>query len=516
MDFSFAWQALTRFVPETVLVLTFIMALIADAFFKQRLAAAIIAFLGVAYSGWKVVEQMLPTTAGGHLFDSPALIFTGTTVTHPPYGMYIVDSLSIFFKLLLAVAALYVIAASWTSREVNEEGRENSGEYYALIVAALFGMFLMTGVTDILMMYIAIELVSISSYILAGFTKNVYRSSEAALKYVVFGAAASGLMLYGFSLLFGLTGTTNLFEINEFLMAHPVNPWTLLLSGVLILVGFGYKISAVPFHFWTPDVYEGAPIPVTAYLSVASKAAGFAMLIRFLLIAYPVITKDGFEWNILLTIVCVMTMSLGNLVAIQQTNMKRLLAYSSIAQAGYMLMGVVVLSMEGITSVLIYFITYLFMNLGAFYVVQTIADRLGSEEIEDFRGLGKRMPLMSGLMVVFMMSLTGIPMTAGFVGKLFLFNAVLARTDAVDPSRHPFIWLAIVGVLNSVVSLYYYMKVVRAMYLDKGDEGTEPIPVGAAPVAIALMLGVPTIVLGLWWAPIVNFAQRTVEAFVMQ
>jgi NADH-quinone oxidoreductase subunit N len=394
-----------------------------------------------------------------------------------------------------------------TSRELAEESKTHIGEYYALLVAMMIGMFLMTGVSDILMMYIALELVSITSYILAGFLKNVYRSSEAALKYVIFGAAASGLMLYGFSILFGLTGTTNIFEISDFLASHPVNHITLLLSGVLILAGFGYKISAVPFHFWTPDVYEGAPITITAFLSVASKAAGFAMLLRYLLIAYPIITKEGFEWNAILTGICVLTMSLGNLVALQQTNMKRLLAYSSIAQAGYILMGVVMLSTQGLTAVMIYFVMYLFMNFGAFYVVQVIAEKIGSEEIEDYKGLAKRMPFLGAMMTIFMMSLTGIPLTAGFVGKFFLFAAVLQ-----NPSMY---WLAVIAGLNSVVALYYYIKVIKAMYLDKGEEG-ERIPIGVTPVLLTLLMGVPTILFGVWFTPIVDFAQKTVMAFVGQ
>lgn len=498
MNFDFALQAFKHFIPETVLIATFIVALLVDALFKEKKVAAGTAFAGIAVAGWFVIQQHI---------TAQAMVFTGTSVYHHEVGMLMVDRLSTFFKLLLTLTALIVVLFSFSSREIREEGREHVGEYYALIVAALLGMFLMTGVSDIVMMYIAIELVSIASYILAGFTKNVYRSSEAALKYVIFGAAASGMMIYGFSLLFGLTGTTNILEINDFLASHPGNNIILLLSGVLILVGFGYKISAVPFHFWTPDVYEGAPITVTAYLSVASKAAGFAMLLRFLLYAYPVLTHEGFEWNAILTGICVMTMTLGNLVAIQQTNMKRLLAYSSIAQAGYMLMGVVIVSLQGLTAVMIYFVMYLFMNLGAFFVVQVVAEKTGSEEIEDYKGLGKRMPFLGVAMVIFMMSLTGIPLTAGFVGKLFLFASVL--------DKHMW-WLALVAVLNSVVSLFYYMKVIKAMYLEEGEEGSAPISIGATRAMLIGLMVVPTVVFGLWWSPIVDFAQRAVQGWVTQ
>ncbi|HZV12017.1 MAG TPA: NADH-quinone oxidoreductase subunit N [Candidatus Kapabacteria bacterium] len=500
MNFQFVYQSLRNFIPETILIGTFLVALCTDMIFKQKKITAITALLGIVAAGYfTILQTKLP----------PALAFTGTYVFHPPFGMYMVDSFAVFFKLLLALAGVVIVLFSMNSRELAEESKTHIGEYYALLVAMMVGMFLMTSVSDILMMYIALELVSISSYILAGFLKNVYRSGEAALKYVIFGAAASGLMLYGFSLLFGLTGTTNIFEIYDFLASHSVNHVTLLLSGILILAGFGYKISAVPFHFWTPDVYEGAPITITAFLSVASKAAGFAMLLRFLLIAYPqsLSNKEGFYWIAVLTGICVLTMSIGNLVALQQTNMKRLLAYSSIAQAGYILMGVVMHSVLGLTAVIIYFAMYLFMNLGAFYVVQVIAEKIGSEEIEDYKGLAKRMPFLSGMMVVFMMSLTGIPLTAGFIGKFYLFAAVLQNRDMY--------WLAVIAGLNSVIALYYYIKVIKAMYLDKGEEG-ERIPIGVTPVLLTLLMGIPTILFGVWFTPIVNFAQKTVMAFVSQ
>jgi len=498
MNFQFVNIALKNFVPETILIGTFIVALLADLILKRKMAVAVIVLLGICAAGWYVIPQTNMQLT---------YIFTGTYVYHPPVGMFTVDSLSAFFKLLLSLAGAIIVIYSMNSRELAEESSSHIGEYYALLTAMMVGMFLMAGVTDILMMYIALELVSISSYILTGFLKNYYRSAEAALKYVIFGAAASGLMLYGFSLLFGLTGTTNIFEINQYLSTHSVNTVMLLLSGVLIFAGFGYKISAVPFQFWTPDVYEGAPITITAFLSVASKAAGFIMFLRFLLITYPNITKDaGFEWNIILNVLCIATMTIGNMVAIQQTNMKRLLAYSSIAQAGYLLMGVVALSTQGVSAVMIYFVMYLFMNFGAFYVVQVIAEKIGSEEIEDFKGLAKRMPFLAAMITIFMMSLTGIPLTAGFIGKFFLFAAVLQRK---------MYWLVAIAALNSVIALYYYLKVIRAMYLDKSDEDeTSSIPIGVTPVVLTLMMAIPTIVFGVWFTPIVNFAQKAVATFL--
>ncbi len=511
MNFQFINQALTHFIPETILIGTFLVALLADLVFKRKIVVAIITLLGVIAAGWYVLPQVsMPNT----------FIFTGTSVFHTTAGMFMVDAFSAYFKLLMAAAGIVVILFSMNSHELKKEASSHLGEYYALIAAMMVGMFLMAGVTDILMMYIALELVSISSYILTGFLKNYYRSTEAAMKYVIFGAAASGLMLYGFSLLFGLTGSTNLSEIQSYLGSHHMQGnelIMLLFSGVLILAGFGYKISAVPFQFWTPDVYEGAPITITAFLSVASKAAGFVMLIRFMLFSFAPpnfmswIVPLGYGGNAIIFALCVMTMTLGNVVAIQQTNMKRLLAYSSIAQAGYLLMGIVAFSTQGITAIMIYFAMYLFMNLGAFYVVQVIAEKVGSEEIEDFKGLAKRMPFFAAMLTIFMMSLTGIPLTAGFIGKFFLFAAVLQR----GPHEAKMYWLVGIAGLNSVIALFYYIKVIRAMYLEKSeDEETGKIRTGSIPVMLVLSMGIPTILFGVWFSPIVNFAQQALMQFL--
>jgi NADH-quinone oxidoreductase subunit N len=371
----------------------------------------------------------------------------------------------------------------------------------------------MAGASNLLMMYLAIELSSISSYILSGYTREAPDSSEASLKYVIYGALSSGLMLYGISMIYGLTGSVDIYTINQALSRGQINDVTLLLAGVLVLAGLGYKISAVPFHFWTPDVYEGAPITITAFLSVASKAGGFALLIRFFKVTFLDSTAVGlppgfwaalqvFNWQELLAAISVLTMTLGNLVAIWQNNMKRLLAYSSIAHAGYMLMGVVVLGNDGLAAVLIYFVVYLFMNLGAFYVVMIVADRTGSEDIEEYRGLAARAPFLAFSLAVFLISLTGLPPTAGFIGKLYLFAALL---------NHEWIWLAVVGALNSVISLYYYVRVFRNMYLRPGDQQEARLPIGRVQFATVTLLLVPTILLGLYFSPLVQLAQASVK-----
>jgi NADH-quinone oxidoreductase subunit N len=303
--------------------------------------------------------------------------------------------------------------------------------------------------------------------------------------------------------------------INRALTLSAPNYYALLIATIFIVVGFGYKISAVPFHFWTPDVYEGAPITITAFLSVASKAAGFAMMMRFFkvifidttILALPSgvwISLYHFEWNKLLVILSVLTMTLGNLVAVWQDNLKRLLAYSSIAHAGYMLMGVVLLSDKGVAAVLIYFVMYLFMNLGAFYVVMLVANKTGSEDISAFRGLGYRSPIISVAMAIFLVSLTGLPPTAGFIGKFYLFSAVL---DA------RWIWLAVVGAVNSVISLYYYARVLRYMFLRDAKDNLENLHILRIEALILLVLAIPTLIFGLYFAPIVDLANASVQMF---
>jgi NADH-quinone oxidoreductase subunit N len=376
-------------------------------------------------------------------------------------------------------------------------------------------MVLMAGASNLLMMYLALELSSIASYILSGYTKEAPDSSEASLKYVIYGAASSGMMLYGISIIYGLTGSLDIYAINQVLAQGNYNTIVLLIAGVLTIAGFGYKISAVPFHFWTPDVYEGAPITITAFLSVASKAGGFAMMIRFFKVTFidsnavslPAgvwASLKGFEWFDLVAVLSVLTMTFGNLVAIWQNNLKRLLAYSSIAHAGYMLMGVVVLSNEGLAAIMLYFVVYLFMNLGAFYIVMLVANQTGSEDIEDYKGLGPRAPFITVALAVFLISLTGLPPTAGFIGKLYLFAALL---------NHGWVWLAVVGALNSVISLYYYVRIFRNMYLRSSDQHLAPLNFTMVQKATVLVMLVPTILLGLYFSPLVQLAQASVKIF---
>jgi NADH-quinone oxidoreductase subunit N len=491
---------LTLFSPEIALTVTLLAGIAADLIFR-RTAAVVSA---VVMAGLVVTGALVLGQSGLH-----ASIFG---------NMLAVDPFAVFFKLVIVLSAILVVVFSLSSAELNSPGRK-LGEYYFLLVALTLGMMLMVGASNLLMMYLAIELSSITSYILSGYTREAPDSSEAALKYVIYGALSSGLMLYGISILYGLTGSLNIYAINQVLPQVLATGGTagfaLLIAGVLTLAGFGYKISAVPFHFWAPDVYEGAPITITAFLSVASKAAGFAMLIRFFKVTFidtnavspPVGTwgsMHGFEWPALVAVLSVLTMTVGNLIAVWQNNLKRLLAYSSIAHAGYMLMGVVVMTNEGLAAVMIYFVVYLFMNLGAFYVVMLIANKTGSEDIEDYKGIGSRAPFLAVALAIFLVSLTGLPPTAGFVGKLYLFAALI---------NHGWVWLAIVGAINSVISLYYYVRIFRNMFLRAGEPAAAPLTFGRLQTATVLVLLVPTIVLGLYFAPLAQLAQASVKIF---
>jgi NADH-quinone oxidoreductase subunit N len=485
----------SKFLPELILTATLCVTILVNLIFRRqpKLIPAI-AFIGTAIAGLFAAMQS----------GSMEMLY---------FGMVVIDGFAVFFKIVITIATLFIILFSVQSRELAAMIK-TQGEYYALIIAMTLGMFLTVSASNVLMLVLSIEVMGLSSYILTGYTKAAPDSSEASLKYIIYGALSTGIMLYGISLLFGITGALGYYDINRVLMSGDFNHTMLLVSTILIVVGLGYKISAVPFHFWTPDVYEGAPITITAYLSVASKAAGFAAMIRFFKVVFMnsgvALTPIGvwtnvqnFEWNIIIAIVAILTMTVGNIVAIWQDNLKRLLAYSSIAHAGYMLMGVVVLSDRGIAAVLIYFVIYLFMNLGAFYIVMLIADRTGSENIKDYRGLGFRSPMIAIALSIFLFSLTGLPPFAGFVGKLYLFSAVLEAK---------WLGLAIVGALNSVVSLYYYVRVVRNMYLREADDISE-IKFPLAAMVTVLLLLVPIFILGLYFGPLVEIASKSVSIF---
>jgi NADH-quinone oxidoreductase subunit N len=359
------------------------------------------------------------------------------------------------------------------------------GEYYFLILCATLGMMIMAGGIDLISIFIGLETMAVSFYILAGFMKPNQRSNEAAVKYFLLGAFSLGILLYGMSLMYGLSGTTNLRQMAVIFASQP-RDLRLVLAVILVVAGVGFKIAAVPFHMWAPDVYEGAPTPITAFLSVGSKAASFAMLLRIFLEGLPSMSPD---WQQLFWLLAVVTMTVGNVAAVSQTNIKRMLAYSSIAHAGYVLIGVVAGTSRGVTAMLVYLFVYAFMQLGAFAVVALLhrRDTIG-DELKDFSGLSARNPIAAFAMLLFMLSLGGIPPTAGFMGKFWLFGA------AIDAH---FYWLAVIGVLNSAISLYYYVRVVVFMYIKRDVSGSEPTTSPALGLVLGLTIAA-TLVLGIY------------------
>ncbi len=423
--------------------------------------------------------------------------------------MLAADALTVFLIPLFAAATLLTILFSDGVREVV---RGRHAEYVALLLVMTVGLIAVVSATNLLVLYLSLELISITAYGLTAFDPHRPRSVEAGLKYAIFGAVASGIMLFGLSLLYGMTGELSYEGVAGALGAGGGGAATTALgfiSVLFILAGLSYKIAAVPFHAWCPDAYEGAPTPFAAMMSVAPKAAGFAALVRLFFTAFGEAAGPGtfdaidmVPWQAVLGVISVASMTFGNLAAITQTNLKRLLAYSSIAHAGYMLMGVVALSRDGVAAVMAYLVVYLIMNMGAFFVVLAVAEYTDSEEISVFSGLARRLPVVSACFAVFLLSLTGIPPFGGFVTKFYLFAAVLQREGSW------YVILAIIGVLNSVVSLYYYARVLRAMYLTEPVDGIPEIHVSGARTGVLAFLALLTVGLGIYWNPLIEVASR--------
>ena len=472
--------SLQFFIPEFILSTTAVVLLLLSLIDWQRKdnVASYVAGIGLALAFMYVMR--------GAEFGSPPLF----------WGMIVLDKPAVFFKIIFILTALIVTLFSQRSNELSHD----QYEYHALIVGLVLGMNLLSQSSHILMIYLSLEFVSLMSYILVGYTRNSVRSSEAALKYVLYGAIASGIFLYGASLYYGETGVL---DISGAIVSNP-------LAGLLMLAGFLYKIAAVPMHAWCPDAYEGAPTPITAFLSVAPKAAGFAVLMRVMASLGP-----QFGWPTLIAAVSAVTMTFGNLAAIPQMNLKRLLAYSSIAHAGYLLMGVACGTTKGNEAIYFYFIAYLIMNLGAFFVVQIIANNPSpialspkgrgegeGESLDTYKGIGRRGPYGAFLgiaMTIFLLSLTGVPPFIGFIGKFYIFSAV------IDAKLY---WLAFIGIANSVVSLYYYMRVVKTMFFDApSDQSAVPLSSKRLTTALAAM-AIATVFFGLSWQWLSNITSN--------
>jgi NADH-quinone oxidoreductase subunit N len=409
------------------------------------------------------------------------------------HGMLIMDRFSIFFQwLFLVITGISALI----SMRFNERENINRGEYYALLLFACSGMLLMAASGDLILTFLGIEILSIATYILAGFKRTDLKSNESALKYFILGSFATAFLLYGIALIYGSTGSTNYRLIQVAISLQSEVPITALAGLGLLLVGFGFKLATVPFHAWAPDVYEGAPSPVTAFMMVGPKAAGFAALVRVLSQALPMLQSD---WTSVLWLVSVLTMTLGNIVAVRQTNLKRMLAYSAIAQAGYILVGIVSNNRSGHGAVGFYLIAYTLMNLGALSIVLSLSRKGDARvDLEDYSGLGRLAPLPAAALSLFLISLAGIPLTGGFIGKLYLFSAAVSQG---------FIGLVIIAVLNSVLSVYYYFRVMVFMYMREPFEGqAEPEPISLPVMAVILIAAAGILELGVYPGPVLDLA----------
>ncbi|MDP1854360.1 MAG: NADH-quinone oxidoreductase subunit N [Candidatus Omnitrophota bacterium] len=455
--------------PEIILLICALAVLFLGLFVKKKSILGVLSLAGLILAGLLLPQSYI----------------SGTSIF---FNILVSDSFSEFFKYLFLLTAAIVILISIGYKRILKEDR---GEYYFLLLILTIAMMLAVSSHNLLMIYIAIEAVSLLAYILTAFRKNDLFSSEGALKYFLFGSLTSAVMLYGISFVYGLFGTLDLSTISASLN-QAQNNFAVFVPLLFIFSGLSFKCALVPFHMWVPDAYQGAPTPVTALISVGPKAVGFAVLLRIFLCDIFISTD---MWVCFVTAVSIFTMTLGNIIAITQTNVKRLLGYSSIAQAGYILIGFVVATPLGIKAVLFYLFTYLFMNLGAFACVALISESIKSHDIEDYAGFYKRQPFTAFVFTVFLLSLAGIPPLGGFMAKFLVFAAAIEAR---------FIMLAVIGVINSVVALYYYVKIIRFMYLSEPKE----TPILPRPFALnfALVIAfVSILVIGLWPCPVLNW-----------
>jgi NADH-quinone oxidoreductase subunit N len=474
MEQFFRLQDIGSIAPELELTLFGMILLIADLLIVEKRKIGIIALVGIAISAGFLYR----------LSGYESLAYGGALV---------VDQFSWFFKLLFLIGAALSIALSLKYLDIE---RENHGEYYALILFATMGMMFMAGAVDLVTLYIGLETMAIATYILVGFLRGSQRSNEASLKYFLLGAFSSAILLYGMSLLYGISGSTRFAEISTALSSRPINDPISLMALITLSAGMFFKIAAVPFHQWTPDAYEGAPTSITAFMSVAVKAASFAMMVRVFMIAvYPLRP----HWVAIMSVISIMTMTVGNVAAITQSNVKRLFAYSSISHAGYILLGLIAGNETGLTAIPMYLLIYTFTNLGAWAVIVALRrkDVIG-EHIDDMNGLFFRHPTAAVLMLIFLLSLAGIPPTAGFIGKYYLFSAVV-QTNHIP--------LAIVAVLNAAISAYFYLRIVVAMFM---REATEKTGMAFAPglltvLAVALIF---TLWIGIYPDPFISMARQ--------
>jgi NADH-quinone oxidoreductase subunit N len=491
--------------PELILTACACVALVMEVVLPYRLArwTGYFALASVALAAASVLVMGWPILSGG-----------GAAVTGF-YGTVKVDGFAVVFKLIFLLAAALTVAISLRYLDVEGEQR---GEYYSLVLFATVGMMFLASGYDLIVLYISLELMALTFYVLVGYTKRERQSNEAGMKYFLLGAFSSGILLYGMSLLFGVAGSTNLGEIAPAVAraaaAAPDFAGTslrpmVLLAMIALAAGLFFKIAAVPFHMWAPDAYQGAPTSVTAFLSTGSKAASFALYARIFIEALGGMRVD---WAPLLGIVAAITIMVGNWAAVTQTNSKRLLAYSSISNAGYLLLGVIAANGYGYTGLVVYLIVYTFMNIGAFGVIISLRRRgIIGDEVEDLTGLGQKAPAMALMMALFMLSLGGLPVTGGFIGKLYLFWGVLKRGDV--EGKNWYYWLLGWAALNTVVSFYYYVRFIRAMYIGDREPDARPLSVSAPLHAALAVCAAFVIIIGVYPQPFIKAAEAVVNSF---
>ncbi|MFC1937863.1 NADH-quinone oxidoreductase subunit N [Chloroflexota bacterium] len=476
--------------PEITLAAFAIAVILLDLFIERKRLLTALSIVGLAVSAGFTVA----------IWGSPQPMFN---------NMLAVDSFALFFKLLfLGIAALIILA----SVDYVSKFERFQGEYHALVLLSTLGMMLMAATAELISIYIALELTSISLYVLVGFLKDP-KSNEASLKYLLLGALASAVLLYGMALVFGFTGKTQLGDIARAVQATSpqgiMGSPALILGIVLLVAGFGFKIAAVPFHMWVPDVYEGAPTPITAYLSVASKAAGFAVILRVFYSAFGFPDWLSLDWGLVFATLAAIGMTLGNVAALPQVNIKRMLGYSSIAQAGYLMVGLATMGLSSATDVvgrsaiLFFLASYAFTNLGAFIAIIAISNKLNSDLINDFSGMSKRSPLVALALTLCLISLVGMPPAAGFMAKFYIFSGAV---------QHGLLWLVIIAVINSVISAYYYLRVVKVMWFGEAASAEKVPSSGALRTALAIScLGV--LILGIIPGFVMRFAEIAAEMF---
>ena len=467
----------SRFLPELILTLAGILIMFMEALRPEgrRTNAGVVAILALVLA--------LPAA----LLANDGAAFQ---------GMLVIDGMGTFFRTLVIVVGLLVV---FSSTDYLRQENQESGEYYALLLFSIVGQCVMVTANELVMIFIGLEISSIASYILAGYLRDDARNNESALKYFLLGSFATAFLLYGVAWMYGATGSTNLTEIRRALISGSAPPEALIgVAAALIFVGLAFKISAAPFQGWAPDVYQGAPAPVSAFLTVGPKAAAFAVLLRIFLGSLEPIAS---RWAPAVWVCALATMVVGNFAAIMQSNIKRLLAYSSIAHAGYVLVAVAANSGTGSAAAMFYLAAYAFTNIGAFAVV-TYISRKGERyvAIDDFAGLAQRQPAMAAMLTIFLLSLIGVPLTGGFFGKFYIFKAALDSK---------LIWLTVIGLLNSAVAAYYYLRILVVMYMREPGESVETLPPAGALLQIAVYgSAVGTLLLGIFPSLVLDFANR--------